>query len=172
MAEPQQFDTLTPIPEEGPLSPVGIYLNISYTAVNFLQFDTADDGLIPQSTPNYAYGAGSSTNPAAMSVLYRRSTVKSFGLTSFYYGCATIPPRGTASLPVRCSITATGYAAGSAEPVAVQEFDFAPAGGWEAPLALGQFESSFQGLEHVTYVQSPAAGTQFFLDNIVGSLET
>ena len=151
---------------------MGIYLNISYTAFNFLQPDTADDGLVPQSTPNYAYGAGSAANPAAMSVSYQRSTVKSFGLTSLYYGCATIPPRGTASLPVRCSITATGYAADSAEAVAVQQFDFAPAGGWEAPLALGQFESTFQSLEHVTYVQSPVAGTQFFLDNIVGTLET
>ena len=58
------------------------------------------------------------------------------------------------------------------EPVAVQTFDFEPAGGWTSPLALGLFESTFQGLEHVTYVQSPAAGTQFFLDNIVGSITT
>ena len=172
IAELLQFDTLTPIPDEGPLSPVGIYLNISYTAFNFIPFDTANDGLIPPSTPNYAYGAGSATNPAAMSVSYQGSTVQSFGLTSLYYGCAIIPPPGEASLPVPCSITATGYAAGSAEPVAVQQFEFSPAGGWTAPLALGQFETTFQGLDNVTYVQSPGAGTQFFLDNIVGSIET
>ena len=58
------------------------------------------------------------------------------------------------------------------DPVAVQQFDFSPAAGWKSPLALGQFESTFQGLEHVTYVQSPVAGTQFFLDNIVGSIAT
>ena len=65
-----------------------------------------------------------------------------------------------------------GYAAGSEEPVAVQQFDFLPGGGWKSPLTLGRFDASFRGLEHVTYVQSPAGGTQFFLDNIVGSFAT
>ena len=169
IAEYLQFDTLTPIIEEGPLSPVGIYLNISYTAFNFRQPDPALDALVPNSNPNYAYGAGSATNPASMSVLYRRSTVTSFNLTSWYYGCASIPPAGAASLPVLCSIAATGYQAGSETPVAIARFEFEPTGGEGMKrLALGDFGSEFEGLESVTFVQSPA-GTQFFVDNIVGS---
>ena len=55
------------------------------------------------------------------------------------------------------------------EPVAIDRFEFSPTGGaGKTRLALGDFESSFQGLERVTFVQSPAE-TQFFVDNIVGS---
>lgn len=151
---------------------MGIYLNLSYTAFDFLRADPATDGLVPQSSPNYAYGAGSATNPASISVVYRRSTVRSFALTSLYYGCATIPPPGAASLPVRCVVTVTGYEAGVGDPVAFQEFGFEPAGAWEGPLTFGGFEEVFQGLEYVTFVQSPAVGTQFFVDNVIGSIET
>ena len=77
-----------------------------------------------------------------------------------------------ASLPVRCSITAMGYHAGSVHPVAVQRFDFVPAGGWRAMLALGMFGSEWTELQRVTFGQSPARGTQFFLDDVVGSFES
>ena len=107
-----------------------------------------------------------------MTVSYPGSKVKSFALTSLYYGCETDLAQSAASLPVACNITATGYKAGSSTPVAVQEFAFSPAAGETAPLSFGKFETAFKGLENVTYTQSPATGTEFILDNVAGTIST
>ena len=104
-----------------------------------------------------------------MTISYPDSDIESFALASFYYGCLIT---GKISLPVPCTITVTGYGAGSSEPVAVQTFTFSPAAGWVVPLTFGVFGPAFQGLQHVTYVQSPAAGTEFVVDNIVGAFST
>lgn len=108
-----------------------------------------------------------------MTIAYRASTVQSFTLQSLYYGCLGNPAHPTASVPVPCNITATGYKTGSPDAVAVQEFVFEPAAAAAAartvPLAEGTFEAAFQGLEHVTFARSPAAGTAFVFDNIVGT---
>lgn len=136
-----------------------------------MYFNPAFAGLTPQSTPNYALGFGSASTPAAMSIAYRASTVQSFTLQSLYYGCLGNPAHPAASVPVPCNITATGYKTGSPDAVAVQEFVFEPAAAAvrTAPLAEGTFEAAFQGLEHVTFARSPAAGTAFVFDNIVGT---
>lgn len=107
-----------------------------------------------------------------MTISYSGSKVKSFALASLYYGCQTDLGQAAASVPVACNITATGYKAGSSTPVAVQEFEFSPATELTAPLAFGEFEAAFQGLENVTYAQSPATLTEFILDNIVGTIQT
>ena len=39
-------------------------------------------------------------------------------------------------------------------------------------MAFGTFKATFQGLNKVTYTQSPATGTEFILDNIVGTKVT
>ena len=167
-----QFDTLTVIPEEGRLSPVGIYLNISFTSFDLSQPDIAAAGLIPQSKPNYAFGVGSASSPSAMTISYKGSKVQSLGLSSLYYGCETDLLQAAASVPVACNITATGYKAGSSKAVAVQAFKFSPVAGLTAPMAFGKFTAAFQGLDTVTYVQSPATGTEFILDNIAGTIST
>ena len=105
-----------------------------------------------------------------MTSLYSGSKVKSFALTSFYYGCQTNLAQAAASDPVACTLTATGYKAGSSKAVAVQAFTFSPAAGTTAPLAFGEFKAAFKGLDNVTYVQSPATGTEFLVDNIVGTI--
>ena len=107
-----------------------------------------------------------------MTISYSGSKVKSFALSSFYYGCQTNLAQAAASVPVACNVTATGYKAGSSKAVAVQEFAFSPAEGLMAPLALGKLETAFQGLENVTYAQSPATLTEFLLDTIVGTITT
>lgn len=167
-----QFDTLPAIPEEGRLSPVGIYLNISYMSFDVSQPAVAAAGLIPQSKPNYIFGVGTATSPSAMTISYPGSKVKSFALSSLYYGCQTDLAQAAASVPVACNITATGFKAGSSKPVAVQVFAFSPSPGLTAPLAFGTFEAAFQGLENVTYAQSPTTLTEFLLDNVMGSFMT
>lgn len=166
------FDTLPAIPEEGRLSPVGIYLNISFTNFDLSQPDIAAAGLLVQSKPNYAFGAGTASSPAAMTISYPGSKVKSLALASTYYGCETNLGQAAASVPVACNITATGYKAGSSKPAAVQVFEFLPAEGTTAPLAFGKFAAAFQGLETVDYAQSPATLTEFILDNVAGTIVT
>ncbi len=83
------FDTFTAIPEEGRLSPVGIYFNISYKSSDLSQPDIAAAGHTPESRPNYAFGVGSASSPAATTTLYSGSKVKFFALTSVYCGCET-----------------------------------------------------------------------------------
>ena len=167
-----QFDTLPAIPEEGRLSPVGVYLNISYTNFDVSQPAVEVSGLTPQSKPNFVFGVGSASSPMGMTISYSGSKVKSFALSSFYYGCQTDLGQAAAEVPVACNVTATGYKAGSSKPVAVQTFPFTPAKGLIAPLAFGKFEAAFQGLENVTYAQSPATLTELILDTIVGTITT
>ena len=107
-----------------------------------------------------------------MTIAFAGSEAKSFALTSLFYGCETNLAQSAASDPIACTITASGYKAGSSKAVAVQAFSFSPAKGLTAPMAFGTFSKAFKGLESVTYVQSPATGTEFILDNIVGTLSS
>ena len=172
-----QFDTLPVIPEEGRLSPVGIYLNLSYVNFDVSQPDVEVSGVTPQSKPNFVFGVGSASSPMGMTTSYSGSKVKFFALSSFYYGCQTNLAQAAAEDPVPCNVTATGYKAGSSKPVAVQTFPFSPAKGLIAPLAFGKFEAAFEGLENVTYAQSPTVLTslvltELLLDTIVGTITT
>ena len=167
-----QFDTLPAIPAEGRLNPVGIYLNISFPS-----FDVGDPaitvaGIPPESKPNYAFGVGSASSPAEMTISYPESKVKSLSLTSTYYGCEANLDQSTASIPQNCTITATGYKAGSSKAAALEVFTYTvPKGVLTAPMAFGTFGSAFRGLQTVTFVTSPA-GTGCHLDNVVGSKVT
>lgn len=136
------------------------------------QPDIAAVGLLVHSKPHYAFSAGSASRPAATTISYPGSKIKSFTLASTYYGCETNPAQVAASVPVAYSITATGYETGSSKPVAIQEFEFSPAAGMTAPLAFGKFAAAFQSLETVTYFQSPAMPTELIMDNVAGTIGT
>ncbi len=85
----------------------------------------------------------------------------------------TSASQAAASLPVACTVTASGFRAGDATAVAVQEFAFAPAAGWRVPLAGGGFDGAgWRGLERVTFAQSKGAGVDLVLDDVVGSFVT
>lgn len=83
--------------------------------MSLAKIEASDDkdapGLVPNSPPNYA--SFSSTDEVTkrqgqpeMTTLYDDSTVKSFDLQSFFYGCASkeYPP-----LPLSCEITITAF---------------------------------------------------------------
>ncbi|MDI1484890.1 MAG: nucleolar DEAD-box protein required for synthesis of 60S ribosomal subunit [Ramalina farinacea] len=163
------FENLPALPEEGRLSPVGTYMDISYPNFDLSNPLLAVAGLLPQGKI-YIFGAGSSASPAEMTTSYTGSKIKSIALESLYYGCQTNLGQAAASLPVACTITATGYRNGAV--VAVQEFQFTPTNKVKAPLAFGKFKSAFTNLQTVTYNQSPATGTEFLLDTIVGTKQT
>ena len=148
---------------------MGTYQDISYPNFDLSNPLLAVAGVLPQGKI-YIFGAGSSASPAAVTTSYTGSEVTSFALESLYYGCQTNLGQAAASIPVKCTITATGYRAGKV--VALQEFSFTPAKGLQVPLAFGKFTSAFNNLQTVTYAQSPATGTEFLLDTIVGTKQS
>ena len=152
---------------------MGIYLNIS-----FQSFDIGDPaislaGVPPESKPNYAFGAGSASSPSEMTISYLGSKVKSFALTSTYFGCETVSDQSVVSDPLNCTITATGYKAGSSKAVALEVFTYTvPEVVLMTPMKFGTFGSAFTDLQTVTFTPSPATGTNFHLDNVVGTKVT
>lgn len=147
-------------------------MNISFENFDVSQPAVSVAGLIPESNPNVAFGVGSASSPSTMTISYPGSEVKSLALSSLYYGCLTNLGQAAASVPVACNITATGYKAGSSTPVVVQQFPFSPAAGLKAPMTFGKFAAAFQGLENVTYAQSPSTLTEFLVDNVAGTIST
>lgn len=107
-----------------------------------------------------------------MTISYSGSTIKSLALSSFYYGCNAALGQGVVDFATTCTITATGYRAGSNTAAANQEFSFTPAQPLDVMNApsFGQFSSEFQGLETVAFVVAPATTATGVLDDIVGSL--
>lgn len=95
-------------------------------------------------------------------------------LTSYYYGCTTAGFNNVADAAVPCNITATGYKAGSAKVAAKQTFEFVPAEPVDVqnPPTLGSFESTFQGLQNVTFAFEPAGTAVLLIDDLVGSVQT
>ena len=175
-ADQPQFDDLPTIPGEGLLSPVGIYKGI-----NFENFDVASEGVLNESTagliahsnPNVAIFLANSTTKYLLTTLYPGSKTKSFSLSSFYYGCDAVLDQGAVSVAVACTITVTGYRAGSSAPYTTQTFDFTPAEPVDLmnPLTFGKFSTKFQNLVNATFTAEPTslldAGVS--IDDLVGS---
>ena len=124
---------------------------------------------MPQSDPNFAVGTASGAS--SLSIAYAGSTIKSFALDSYSYGCATGLVQGEVEAAVKCSITVTGYKAGSTTPAATQTFDFTPAQPVDLmnPLSFGTFTNAFKGLEHVNFTFTPSNLVVVVIDNLVGS---
>ena len=150
---------------------MGIYKGISYT-----DFGVSTPGLLnetlaisPESDPNFAVGFTSGAS--SLSIAYSGSKIKSFGLNSFYYGCATALGQGEAETAEPCNITVLGYRAGSTKTVANQTFEFNPSllGILASPPAFGVFSSKFQGLKYANFTFAPSTLTVFIVDNLVGS---
>ena len=152
---------------------MGTYLNISFPSFDISDPAIAAAGVPPKSKPNYVFGAGTASSPAEMTISYPGSKVKSFALKSTYYGCEDNLGQSAASLPKNCTITATGYKAGSSKAVALEVFTYTvPEGVLTAPMAFGTFGPAFTGLQTVTFAPTPATGTDFLLDNIFGTKVT
>lgn len=127
---------------------------------------------MPHSDPNFAIGTASGAS--SLSIAYAGSEIKSFALDSWYYGCATGLLQGEVEAAVNCSITATGYKAGSTTPAVTQTFDFTPAQPVDLmnALAFGTFSHAFQGLQYANFTFTPSNLVVFAIDNLVGSTQS
>ncbi|KAF1945090.1 hypothetical protein EJ02DRAFT_370332 [Clathrospora elynae] len=97
--------------------PINIYQNIKWNGMTLVQTGGIQKAAIlePNSPPNLA--GFSSTNlvtiqqgTPAMTVNYADSTIDSFDLYSFYYGCTLNTQASLLGVPTSCNITVTGYA--------------------------------------------------------------
>ena len=159
------------LPAEGLLTPVGVYKGISYG--NFLvasisTLNESAEGVTPHSNPNVALGNASTS----LTAVFTGSKTKSFSLSSYYYGCVEGIPEGVVTVAVACTITVSGYKAGSSSPFTSQTFKFTPQQVVDLmnPPVLGTFSSKFTNLQRVTLaVQSAATPVALIVDNLVGT---
>ena len=155
--------------------PVGIHYGIFYSNFGVSQPGIDGEsftGVMPHTNPNDAIGFTSGAS--SLSIAYPSSKVKSFALKSLYYGCNTALQQGEVETAVGCSITVTGYKAGSTKPAATQTFQFTPAQPIDLQNAptLGTFSSAFQGLEYANFTFTPSTLVVLVIDNVVGSTQS
>lgn len=85
-----------------------------------------------------------------MTIVYLDSTVTSFDLHEFFYGCAAERPMGF--VPVSCEITITGFNS-TGDKVQEQTFDFKQDGRQQQmPKAVAD---GFSGVQTVTFAIGP-----------------
>ena len=127
---------------------------------------------MPHPYPNFAVGTASGAS--SLSIAYAGSKIKSFALDSYYYGCGTGLVQGEVEAAVNCSITVTGYKAGSTTPAATQTFDFTPAQPVDLmnALAFGTFSHAFQGLQYANFTFTHSTLVVFIIDNLIGSTQS
>lgn len=170
------YDDKVTLPANGQATPVGTYKGLTYSP-NFLVaklsiLDISASGLIPHSISNTALFPDGALLPGPQSISTVGTKTKSFTLSSFYYGCVLGDFNSVISDAVACTITATGYKAGSSSPFASQVFTFTPEQKVDVmnPMTLGTFTSKFTGLTNVTLTiksaVTPVAGN---IDNLVGT---
>lgn len=157
------------------LNPVGTYYGISYADFGVGLPGIANQsltGVMPHSNPKYGVGFDSGTS--SLSIVYPGSKVKSFGLSSFWYGCNTALRQSDVEDAVACNINVTGYKAKSTKPAATQSFHFTPAEPIDLQNAptFGMFSSDFQGLEYANFTFTPSTLVALIVDNIVGSTQS
>lgn len=175
--DPSKYDDLATIPAEGLLTPVGVYKGISYENFDVAPIAILNEsasGVIPHSDPNGAVAITTASTPPTLTALYSGSKVKTFSLSSVYYGCNAETAQAAISIAVACNITVTGYKAGSSSPYTAQTLKFIPEEPVDVmnPLTLGTFSSKFQMLQNVTFAVEPSLLTAPVIDNLVGSTQS
>ncbi|KAI9830459.1 MAG: hypothetical protein M1826_004696 [Phylliscum demangeonii] len=183
-----QGTTLTATFEDVTVGTVPPFVPTPYQGLSFPAFNVGPtqpnvESLQPQSPPHCAITsvrgqtlAGS--NPM-ISTAYPGSTVKSFDLLSFYFGC-TVNSQLTVAGAIGCTLQVTGTKAGTGETVGPEFVNFAPANAvagtgisLQSPMASASFWD-LTGLSSVTLLvvlsSIPAAAQQdttLYIDNIV-----
>ncbi|KAK3080511.1 hypothetical protein LTS18_000649 [Coniosporium uncinatum] len=152
-----RFDNDISVPLTG-AAPINEYLDIFWNGmslVNTVSVAGANPGVFPNSPSNYAaYSVGDAATvlqgQPAMTVNYQDSTVDHFDLRSFYFGCAAGLQNGAVSLPLTCTVTATGKDR-KGKQVARQSFKFQSNGGLRQNQIKATLSRSFVNLGSVEF---------------------
>ena len=165
-----------------PMPYMGLYYQgFDYTTVIRSGFGT---GVLPQSGNKYASAifhsptftltkrsyAGANVvtekdGTPMLTVFYPSSTVKSFDISSFYYGCALNVGQGAAAVPNACNIAVTGYtgpdnSVSSAKQVCAQQFQYNPSTsiGAQQQAFSGSLKSCFKNIQFAIVTFTPPGG--------------
>ena len=172
-----QFDNITVIPEVSALNAVGVY-----DGVQFNGFDASEpgvggvalDGIVPHSKPIHIVSGieNQLLAPANLTVAYAKSPYKALTVSSFWFGCSANLIQGVVTPAVACTLTVSGFRAGSTTPVASQGFVFDPVvsnilTNQPVKFTLGP---QLAGVQTLRFVQADAATSVMFLDDIKGYL--
>lgn len=100
---------------------------------------------------------------------YSGSTVPSFTVSSFYFGCE-LSGEGAANVATTCDVTLTGYKVLSNEPVATQSFTFTPSELVDTmqEMSLVMLNSDFQLPLETLVVAVSTPLVSLLIDNVSG----
>lgn len=161
-------------------SEIGVYNLLNFKSINFVDTDPDFDGnhlgLAPYTYPYVAtFSPGTkiidnllAPNASTITTNYIESTISSFTPKSFWYGCVYPFPYTAGSLPVTCTITATGFDK-SGKLVAEQAFEFKANGS----IIQDQNYGTFNGFDNVYSVALGVAPitAAALVDNFIAKLE-
>ncbi|KAF1912824.1 hypothetical protein BDU57DRAFT_457191, partial [Ampelomyces quisqualis] len=157
------------------LSPINIYLDLFWQGMALAKTSGLQNlAIVKPNTPdNYAAFSKlnvltSSQGQPAMTVNYPDSTVDSFDLTSFYYGCAVGTQTSVLGVPTSCSISIKGYSddAGT-KLVAEQSFSFTTGVlQLSAQMVKATVDPKFKGLKRVNFSVSNDLLTTGLIDSV------
>lgn len=103
-------------------------------------------------------------------VNYPNSSIASFNLNSFYYGCGLGTETSLLGVPISCTITVTGFGPASAgtPQLATQTFAFVSNGGLSQDMTEGNFLPAFRQLYSAVFTLSSAQTnlTAGLVDNV------
>lgn len=115
--------------------------------------------------------SGSALGPGVVTAAYQYSPISYFQPYVFYYGCVAASGNGAASVPVSCTVTATGYNS-KGQKVTSQQFNYKPNGAVVAQMTEGFFNQGWTGLQVRTleYTVSNNLTTAVLIDNMVATV--
>ena len=152
------------------------YLGLYYQGWGFISTVRTNGapGIVPQSGNNYAFSdAVETTNQgsAQLTVKYAGSTVKSFSLYSWYYGCVLNLFNGATGVPTACDITVTAFAAGddtnAVEQVASIQFSYYPTiETGPQNMVEFEFDDRYTNLQYVLVEYNPIGGDSLEGDDL------
>ena len=136
--------------------------------------DPGNVGIPAHSAPNYivtAVDQQASNGTPSLTILYPGSTIKSFDLHSFYFGCGLDSVEGLVGVAAQCTITVAGLR--NEQEVAVASYTFSPlAGETTVPLIQAVLPAGFTTSQNVTSIQNDPTADAFAADDFVITTHT
>lgn len=130
--------------------------------------------MIPHSLPNgivTGFEQQAVNGTPSLTILYLGSTIKTFDLISFYFGCALNAAQGLASVPTQCTILVAGFQ--NNKEVAVATYTFSPpAGQLAVPMIQAVLPKTFVKLQNLTIIQDNPTLEALLCDDFVVTTHT
>ena len=124
--------------------------------------------VVPHSLPNVivtGFEQQAVNGTPSLTILYSGSTIKSFDLHYFWFGCALNSVEGVVSTATQCTVTVAGFR--DNQEVADASFTFSPpAGDLAVPMTQAVMPGSFVQLQNVTIIQDNPTLEALNLDDV------